>query len=200
MQQQVIRRQLIVGAVDKEFGLLRFIQVLIVEQAGRGTKANHGLYAVIDGCDTQADIRAEGKTTQNDGQASIAMAQKIQGVTYIVHFSMALVVCSSAVPYAAEVEAERGHTKGLQCLYYLKDHLVVHRAAAKRMRVADERGIARNDSCLFWFEDALKLTSRGGYVGVQYPADSISLLSRLRDMFWLLFSGYPLKHVMDFLH
>jgi hypothetical protein len=32
------------------------------------------------------------------------------------------------------------------------------------MQVADEGGIARNDSCLFWFEDALKVTRRGGYV------------------------------------
>jgi len=40
----------------------------------------------------------------------------------------------------------------------------MHRAAAERMRVADEGGIVRNDSCLFWFEDALKVTRRGGYV------------------------------------
>jgi hypothetical protein len=32
------------------------------------------------------------------------------------------------------------------------------------MRVADEGSIARNDSCLFWFKDALKVTGRGGYV------------------------------------
>ena len=92
------------------------------------------------------------------------MAQKLQSVAYIVHFSTTLVVGSRAVPYAAEVEAERGHTQDLQGLCYLKDHLVVHRATAKRMRVADEGGIARNDSCLFWFEDALEVTRRGGYV------------------------------------
>ena len=92
------------------------------------------------------------------------MAQKLQGVPYILHFSTTLVVGSSALPYPAEVEAEGGHTQDLQGLCYLKDHLVMHRAAAERMRVADEGGIVRNDSCLFWFEDALKVTRRGGYV------------------------------------
>jgi len=42
----------------------------------------------------------------------------------------------------------------------------VHRAAAERMRVADEGGIVRNDSCLFWFEDALEVTGRGGDVEI----------------------------------
>jgi hypothetical protein len=32
------------------------------------------------------------------------------------------------------------------------------------MQVADEGGIARNDSCLLRFEDALKVTRRGEYV------------------------------------
>jgi hypothetical protein len=57
------------------------------------------------------------------------------------------------------------------------------------MRVADECGIVRNDSRLFWFENALKMTGRGGYVDMQYPADSLSPLSHLRNMFWLLFSS-----------
>ena len=94
------------------------------------------------------------------------MAQKLQSVAYIVHFSTTLVVGSRALPYPTEVEAERRHTEDLQGLCYLKDHLVVHRAAAKRMQVADEGGIVRNDSCLFRFEDALKVTRRGGYVEI----------------------------------
>src|SRR5580704_10067723 len=131
-------------AADKEFRLGAIAQKLI------RIEASFGLYRCpnrdqrfdirIRTNRAQSGCRAKGKSSENNRQREF-MLQPGQRSLHIGDFSSAFIMAARAQPGSAKIKAQHGKAERVQRLHRMKDDLVVHGAAAQRMRMADQSSI-----------------------------------------------------------
>src|SRR5258708_18282035 len=85
-------------------------------------------------------MRAEGESGKQNRSVEVVV-YPVQRRADVVLFSLSLVELPIAQTAAAKVEPHHRQPKGGEGLHRVVDDLIVHRAAAQRMRTADQRGI-----------------------------------------------------------
>src|SRR5579885_13180 len=163
--------KVVLGSLNDQFGFVAALQGIAVEGASRDAEADHGLHTIIAGGHAQPDPGAEGEAGQDDGQARVAAAQKIQGVAHIVRLAAPLVVCSRAVTHAAKIETKRRNAQRLHGLCHFEDDLVMHRAAIERVGVQRQPGVMWSNARLLRLQNALQVPLWRWDIDMQYLAD-----------------------------
>src|SRR5437588_6983960 len=69
--------------------------------------------------------------------------QPVESGANVLDFAGAVIVFTVAESSAAEVEAQHGKAKAVQCLHGVKYDFVMQCSAKHRMRMADDRGMCR---------------------------------------------------------
>src|SRR6185503_17201234 len=110
----------------------------------------------------QADARAERETGHPERKVRVALREDVERRERVLLLARAAVVSPRRGAHAAEVEAQHGDARLVEGLGGPVDDVVVHRAAAQRVRMANDR---RRDGGLRLLEQALELTmsDRNGY-------------------------------------
>src|SRR5262249_19692461 len=83
--------------------------------------------------------RSERESADEQLPAGMVPHAPVDRRDHILLLAFAFVVHAGARPRAAKVETQRGHVRALQPARHAKDDLVVQRAAAEGMWVADHR-------------------------------------------------------------
>ena len=73
----------------------------------------------------------------------IFLLQPIERAAHVVYLAYAMVMRAFAAASAAKVEAQHGQAEAMQHLHRVVDNLVVQRAAAQRVRMADQSSVRR---------------------------------------------------------
>ena len=136
----------------------------VVEHAEREADADELLDARVARADGEADARAEREAGHPQRHAGVALGQELEGRESVVLLAGVAVVTAGRRADATEVEAQHGDAGVVEGLGGAVDDVVVHRAAAERVRVADDGGGDGRGGLL---EDRLELSvrrrgSRGG--------------------------------------
>ena len=88
----------------------------------------------------QADVGTEGEAGKEDWKVE-ASGEPVERGKNVVDLAAAFIVHAFAEAGSAEVEAQRGKAEVREGFGRVIDDLVVHGAAAERVRMGDERGI-----------------------------------------------------------
>src|SRR5258707_7939661 len=108
----------------------------------------------------QADPSAETESRRQQRYAGKLRSKKIQSGAHIALLARAAIVYAGAQSRAAKIKSQDGNAKSIQCFRGLVNHLVVHRAAKKRMRMANNRGKRRMRGAHGCPENRLELPCR----------------------------------------
>ena len=137
--QRVVRAVLVVVAADEELRFCALPQERERKEASIGldrrAKRNQCANVRIGTRSAQPSGRTKGKTDEDDGQRELIFQPSQRGL-YVGNFTAPLVVPACAQARTAKVEAQHRKAERVQSLHGVKDHLVVHRATAQRMRMA----------------------------------------------------------------
>ena len=87
-------------------------------------------------------MRAKGESGKEDGPLE-GMVEPVERSASVVALAGPIGVLAFTQAHSAEVEAQNGHAEGGKRLHCVVDDLVVHGPAARRVRMADERGVWR---------------------------------------------------------
>jgi hypothetical protein len=135
---------LIVIAADEELGLRAVrkeaVGVVAACRADGDTETDEPFDAWISAAGAEPYVGAEREAGEEDGQVQVLL-EPVEGGFDVVLFASALIVRAFAEAGAAKVEAKDGKAEGREGLHGVIDDLVVHGAAAGRVRVADEGGV-----------------------------------------------------------
>src|SRR5207253_5399821 len=104
----------------------------------RNAQPDQPLHAIVAAARSQTYLRPEAEAGEQNGSLKIAVEPVHCGAD-IVLLAVSSVVLAPAKAYSAEVEPQDRKTEGGQRLHCVVDDLVVHGAAACRMRVAYQR-------------------------------------------------------------
>lgn len=142
-----MRAELVVVSADEELGGgaaggEEVVGVVAVVGVDGEAQTDEAFDAGVAAAGAQADVGAEGKTREEDGEAE-AVVEPVEGCADVVDFAVAFVVCAFAEAGAAEVEAEDGETEVGEGFGRVVDGLGVHSAAAGWVWVGDEGGVER---------------------------------------------------------
>ena len=91
----------------------------------------------IFAADAQTDPGSKTESREEKRHGGKLFGEKIDGDANIISFARTAVVFSRAQARTAKIEAQDGKTKRVERFRRLVDHLVVQRAAKKRMRMTD---------------------------------------------------------------
>ena len=135
---------LIVIATDEELRLHaageKFVGIVTAFCVSRHAEADQALDPDVAAAGAQADVGAEGEACEEDGTPEVELQPGECGAD-VVLLALPVVECAFTEPYATEVEAEYGQSKGGEGLHGVVDDLVVHGSTAGGMGMADERGV-----------------------------------------------------------
>ena len=133
----------VLASVYEQFGLVALPQERKIRAVERNTQADQVRNALVFAPDSQANPRAETESCQQQRHAGKFPSKKIERCADISLFAAPVVVYTGAKPCAAKIESQDRNTEGIQRFRRPVDHFVVHRAAKKRVRMADDRGERR---------------------------------------------------------
>lgn len=155
------RAVLIVGALDEDFRRGAGFQIV------RGARAHRKSGGEKEGRITQLATqlrnraRAERETRQCKSEVGIPRSQPGQSRVGIFHSARQMRVFTLARAHAPKIEAQHHQTSAPQPARDAKDDFIVHCAAIKRMRMADDGGQAR--FCVFrFFQQRFQTAGRAG--------------------------------------
>jgi hypothetical protein len=106
----------------------------------REAKADQRFDTRVAATGAQTDVGAKRKACEEDGLVQIVFEPVERGAN-VVLLATAFIEDALAKAYATKVEAEHREPERGKDLHGVVDDLVVHRAAAEWMWVADERGV-----------------------------------------------------------
>src|ERR1043165_5136126 len=106
------------------------------------------------------DARAEGEARECDGQLAVLFGEIIERDANVLRFAAPFIMLAGALSDAAKVDAQGDEASVIQRARRAKDDLVVHRAAAQRMRVKHERHAACGLARARLFQDGFEPTVR----------------------------------------
>jgi hypothetical protein len=132
--------ELVALTVKEELGLGAGLEVGKVGVADGGTQADEFRDSGVFATDTQADPATEAEPREEKREAGKFASKKVDRGANVILFTSSSVVFSFAQTGAAEIETENGKMEGVEGLRHLIDDFVVHGAAEKGMRVANECG------------------------------------------------------------
>ncbi len=108
----------------------------------------------------QADPSAETESRRQQRYAGKLRSKKIQSGAHIALLARAAIVYAGAESCAAKIKSHNRNAKSIQGLRRLVNHFIVHCAAKKRMRMANNRGKRRMRGAHGCPENRLKLSCR----------------------------------------
>src|SRR2546421_11273471 len=126
-------------AVNEENGLrarLQETEIIFVNGRADADKLTH---ARVCNADLQTYTRAEGEASERDGLLWKLFNQISKRDSYIFNLAASFLMLARATAYAAKVYSQGNESCIIQRACGAKDHLVVHSAAAQRVRVKNER-------------------------------------------------------------
>ena len=135
---------LVAGSADEEFwhgaGGQEAVAVVAALGVDGEAEGDRSFDARVGAGDAQADVRAEGKSGEEDRQA-LVLFEPVEGGADVVLFAAPVVMGAFAEAGSAEVEAQDGQAEGLEGLHGVIDDFVVHGSSTERVRVAEEDGV-----------------------------------------------------------
>ena len=138
--------KLIARSADEKFWLWAARQesvvvATLIDRSDGRSQADQSLHTRVGTGSGQTDCGPKRKSGENEG-TSVFLFEPIQGNANIIHFSISVIMLALAQSGAAEIEAEHGESETVQSFHGMKHDLVVQSSAIKRMRMADESGVA----------------------------------------------------------
>jgi hypothetical protein len=88
---------------------------------------------------SQTDPAAKAETRQQQWDAGELAREKIQRRAHVSLLTTSSIVRPGAHPSASKIESQHRQAQSIQRFRRLINHLVVHRAAEKRVRMANDR-------------------------------------------------------------
>jgi len=134
---------LVVASVHEQLGLLAVAQEREIRVVHGNAQADQVRDARVFAADAHTDPRTETESREQQRHTRKLGSKKIQHGTDIALLAVAAVVYAGAESRAAKIEAQHGDAESIERFRRLVNHFVVHRAAKKRMRMADNGGERR---------------------------------------------------------
>ena len=130
----------IIRTMHEELRLFALHQIRKVRVVHRRSETDQRSNSRVLAAGLKPNPAAETKSRNEERNAWEFRGEKIQRGPNIAAFTLAAIVFSLAHSGAAKIESQNGKSKSIKRFGGLIDDLVVHRAAEKRMRVANNRG------------------------------------------------------------
>src|SRR5712692_1280008 len=135
--------ELVVAAVDKQFRFVALAQKRKIHVVDGKTHAHQVRDPRMLATDAQTHPRTKTESRQQDRHTRELSPQKVDRRAHVIPLTDSAVMFARAQPRAAKIESQHGEAEGSERFRRLIDHFVVHRAAEKRMRVANDGGKRR---------------------------------------------------------
>jgi len=137
-------RELVVVAAQEELGLgtlrEKTIGIVAARRGDGKAESDEPTDARVSAAGMEANMGAKGESGKEDGPLE-GTVEPVERSTSVVALPGPVGVLAFTQPYSAEIEAQNGQAEGGKRLHRVVDDLVVHGPAARRVRVADERGV-----------------------------------------------------------
>src|SRR5947207_3191930 len=134
---------LVMLAVHEEKRLAALLQKSEIIFINGRADANQTPNALVRDTDFHPDARAERETGERQRCARILCCQIVKSNARIFSLAATFIMFASALADAAKVDPQRDESGVVERARGAKDHFVVHRAAAQRVRVKHERDTTR---------------------------------------------------------
>ena len=131
------RAELIVAALNDQFWFRAIAQVRQIGVVHRNSQSDQVRDALVRAARAQSHQRTEAKAREKNRPPRKFRRKIIERGTHVACFARAAIMLSFALARAAEIEAQHGNVTKMQRFGRLIHNFVVHRAAEKRMRMAD---------------------------------------------------------------
>ena len=149
LSQRIIKRfhlgawpEFVSSSLNDELGFQHATEKVHVREGNRNTQPYENDHARVVRSDTESNARTERKSYETSRHAGKASAKIIQGRRDVFSFADAIAEASGALPNSPKIEAQRRKTCLHGSLRGSENHLVVHRPAVERVRMAHHRGKA----------------------------------------------------------
>lgn len=136
--------KLVVAPLHKQFWLFTSRQVREVGIVHRRSQPDQRSYSGVLAAGLKPDPAPKTESRDEERNVWEFHSEKIQCDANIAAFPFAAIVLPLALSGPAKIETQNGQAKRIERFGGLIDHLVVHRAAEKGVRVANNRGQRRS--------------------------------------------------------
>jgi hypothetical protein len=140
----IARAELVAGPADEELGHgaagEEIIAIVAAFGADRQAEGDGAFDTAVGTSGAEADVGAEREPSEQKGEMEVA-AEPIKCGADVVLLATAVIVAAFAEAGSTEVETEDWEAEGVEGLHGVVDDLVVHRASAEGVRMAEEDGV-----------------------------------------------------------
>jgi hypothetical protein len=164
----------VLASMHKQLGFRALSQERKVRAVDGNTQPYQVSNARIFAPDAHTDPRAKAEPRKQQRHPGNFCSKKIKRGANVVLLALAAIVNPGAKSGATKIKSQNRNTQGVQRLRRLVNHLVVHRAAKQRMRVANHAGKRRSPGRRWLPENRFKPSSRpfqkeiAGFVGCRH--------------------------------